>query len=100
MYAQQVPAPIDVLRLALFDAYGINHLRDQALQVWVVKIELEVPDGASHISPDQVQQLFRRRSEAADAESVVQHQDGYPNAADQIGEVAVEPAQIRVLVVQ
>src|SRR5215471_3228839 len=95
-----MPSPRGVPRLYFPDAISVNHLRDQALQVGIVEIELKVADGAPNVSWDQVQQHFRSRRDAADAELGVQHQDRHLGAAKQVDEIAVEPSQLRVPIVQ
>ncbi len=69
-------------------------------EVGHVDIGFDVTDGATHVGGDQVQDLFGHGREAANAQLVIDDDDGDLHAAQQVDQVAVGPAQLLVAAVQ
>ena len=73
---------------------------EQASQVGKLDIWPHVTYGPSHITGQQVQQLFGLRREAPDAPVATQHQDGNIDAAEQVSEIVVQLPQFGIAVLE
>ena len=98
--AQRVPPPSLVLNFVFPDAGRVEHLGQQRLQVGDAEVEPDVRDRPADVGGDQVEDLFRHRREAPDAQVLPDDDDGRLDAAEEVEQVVVEQAQLRVAVLQ
>ena len=98
--AEHVPAAVSVAYLALLRLNGVDHLRDQRLQVGQIEDQLELADGASDVGRQKAQDLTGRRREPADAEIDAHGHHRHVRAAEQVGHVIADPGQFQIPVLE
>src|SRR5581483_4399094 len=83
-YSHGVPTTIATLNLLFFNSDSFNHVRNQLLQIRDVNIEIDIADGASNVSGNQIEYLFRYRSETPDTQIASHHDYRHIDTAQQV----------------
>ena len=99
-HPQGIPTSVPALDLLFNQAAFTARFRDQAVQVGQINVRPDIADWPAHVRGNQVQQRFRRGSEAPDS-AVAAHDDNRDADTDkQITQVVRKLAQFRVPVLQ
>ena len=95
-----MPPPFLVANLQLLDGDRLDHLDHELGQVGDTDPEPDVGDGPAHVGGDQIEHLLGQGSELPDAQIWAQHHDGQVNTGQQVDEIVVAKAELKVAILE
>jgi hypothetical protein len=94
--AQRIPAAVRVADIARFPVAALHRIQQQPPQVGQFHLRLKIGDRPSDIGGDQVQHRFNGARKAANAQIPANHDQGYADAFQKIGQIPVDFAEFHV----
>ena len=95
---QHLPSALVGAHLPLLWNCAVDGFAGQGFQIFHLKVWPDLAESPPNISGQQVQQFLRGRSEAANAQIVAHHDHGNIDVAQQVKQIVVGRAQLRVAV--